>query len=123
MQSLWYMQPHSLAATCYFKSAGDHVGNKGFSISRLNFHRALLAGIHDKVINSFLARNIFLRARRKLENLSSDLARAMRWWPARRCSAVRYTFKGSGSTALLTTSSSTSSSWSASLGQLQCPLF
>lgn len=27
MQSLWYMQPRSLAATCYFKSADGHAGN------------------------------------------------------------------------------------------------
>ncbi|XP_044961516.1 tRNA A64-2'-O-ribosylphosphate transferase isoform X4 [Hordeum vulgare subsp. vulgare] len=41
---LWYAQPRSLAATCYFKSTDGHAGNWGFSTARLNLHLALLAG-------------------------------------------------------------------------------
>uniref|UniRef100_A0ACD6AHS8 Uncharacterized protein n=2 Tax=Avena sativa TaxID=4498 RepID=A0ACD6AHS8_AVESA len=41
---LWYTQPRTLAATCYFKSTDGHAGNWGFSTARLNLHLALLAG-------------------------------------------------------------------------------
>ncbi|XP_048543194.1 tRNA A64-2'-O-ribosylphosphate transferase-like isoform X1 [Triticum urartu] len=41
---LWYAQPRSLAATCYFKSTDGHAGNWAFSTARLNLHLALLAG-------------------------------------------------------------------------------
>ncbi|KAM0848465.1 hypothetical protein ACQ4PT_054367 [Festuca glaucescens] len=43
---LWYTQPRTLAATCYFKSTDGHAGNWGFSTARLNLHLALLAGIN-----------------------------------------------------------------------------
>ncbi|KQK11201.1 hypothetical protein BRADI_2g58742v3 [Brachypodium distachyon] len=41
---LWYTQPRTLAATCYFKSTDGHAGNWSFSTARLNLHLALLAG-------------------------------------------------------------------------------
>ena len=40
------MQPHSLAATCYFKSANSLAGNWGLSIAQLNLCVALLTCIH-----------------------------------------------------------------------------
>ena len=43
---LWYTQPRTLDATCYFKSTDGHAGNWSFSTARLNLHLALLAGMY-----------------------------------------------------------------------------
>jgi tRNA A64-2'-O-ribosylphosphate transferase len=55
---LWYTQPRTLTATCYFKSTDGHAGNWGFSTARLNLHLALLAGMYASFLYLFTIRKL-----------------------------------------------------------------